>query len=197
MRTHLLSSLLAAALLSSTPTWSADPKPSPPAKSADKAPADKTPAPQAPVEKSVTGKLLSVQDNGMGSTYTVETADGQKVKADANPGMEPPDEAVKPGTRVVMTYASVTEPRVSEARLVKGRAFKKKPTATARGTLVEYERGDMGDYVTLEQGGKKESYLADFNVISEQLEPTFKNKQLELSLYPYTTVELRDIKPSP
>jgi hypothetical protein len=192
MKTHLLPLLLSTALLSSAPAWSADKKATHKEKSADKAPAA-----QHPAEKTVTGKLVSTEDNGMGRTYTVETADGKKVKADANPGMAPPKEAVKPGATVVMTYASVTETRVSEARLAKGPAFKKKPSSTARGTLVGYERGDMGDYITVDQGGKQENYLADFGVLSEEQVPALTGKQIELSLYPSTTVELRGIKPGP
>jgi hypothetical protein len=185
MRQSLFSLLLSAALLSSAPAWSAPKKP-----------ADKAAPAKQPAEKTVTGKLISVEDNGSGETYTVETPDGKKVQVNADPGTSRP-ENVKDGAPVVMTYAEVTELRVSEVRPAKGPAFKKKPASTVQGTLVGYERGDMGDYIVIDKGGRQDNYLADFNVLSEEQVTSLAGKKLELALYPFTQLELRDIKPGP
>lgn len=185
MRTHLLPLLLSAALLSSLPAWSGAKK------HADKAVVSKKPS-----AKSVTGKLVSVEDNGSGETYTVETEDGKKVQANTDPGTTRPED-VKDGALVVMTYAEVTEPRVSAVRLVEGPAFKKKPASSVQGNLVGYESGDMGDYIVIDQDGRQQNYLADFNVLSEEQVTSFTGKKIELALYPFTRVELRGIKPKP
>lgn len=185
MRPLLLPLLLSTALVSSAPAWSAAKKP-----------ADQAEAVKKPAEKTVTGKLVSVEDNGSGETYTVETSDGKTVKVNADPGTTRPED-VKDGATVVMTYAEVTQPRVSEVRLAKGPAFKKRPSSTVQGTLVGYESGDLGDYVVIDMDGKQENYLADFNVLSPEQVTSFTGKRVELALSRFTSLELRDIKPKP
>ncbi|PTL83459.1 hypothetical protein [Vitiosangium sp. GDMCC 1.1324] len=176
MRLFRFPLLLAVALLSSAPAWSGDAK---------------------SVEKTVAGKLVSIEDNGMGETYTVETADGTQVKAKADPGTEWP-ENVKPGDLVVMDYAEVSTPRVAEVRLPGGPKFKKKPASTVQGTLVGYQTGDMGDYIVIKKkNGQQENYLADFGVLEEEQVSANQGKKVELAVYTFHSKEFRDIKPRP
>jgi hypothetical protein len=175
MRLHPFSLLLTAALLSSAPAWSGTPK---------------------SVDKTVTGKLVSVEDNGMGETYTIETRDGSKVNVNADPGSERPENA-KLGTQVVVSYAEVTQERVDAVRLATGPKFKKKPKATVQGTLLGYSSGDMGDYVTIKKGGKEKNYLADFGVLSPEQVSAYLGKKVELSVYKHTSTEFRDLEVRP
>jgi hypothetical protein len=185
MRPSLPIVLLSAALVSAAPAWSAAKKS-----------ADKVVAVRKPAEKTVTGKLLSVEDSGPGDTYTVETADGKKLQVTADPDLERPEE-LKDGTQVVLTYAEVSEARVSEVRLAEGPAFKKRPGTTVQGTLVGYQGGDLGGFIVLEQDGKQENYATTSNVLSPEQVTAFTGKRVELSLSRVTARELHDIKPKP
>ena len=163
------------ALLSSTPAWSEG---------------------LGPAEKTVKGKLVSMEDNGMGHTIIVETPEGKKVLTAMDPGSSPP-EGLKVGEPVVVTYAEVTETRVSAIRLASGPKFKKKPAASAQGTLVGYSSGDMADVLVLEKGGQQTNYSMDLAVLDEARFEGFKGKTVEVALYKHTALEVHELQRQP
>jgi len=167
--------LLTAALLSSAPAWGGEKK---------------------SVPKTVTGTLVSVKENGIGETYTIQTREGAKVLVDSAP-VGGPLSAVKPGTQVVVNYTEDTELWVSAIRLVKGPKFKKKPESTVQGTFLEYEGGEIADSVFIEnKNGEQEGYTADFGALT--VEPgEYKGKKVELSLYTRRSTDYRGHKVLP